>query len=818
MIYPADFEAKIGFSSLRSILTSLCSGDAARALVEKMTFSDSPTVVIPLLNQTSEMVSIISESTDYPHPVYYNVSSSLNQLRTQGTFIEPKSLRQLFKTMLAFKEVRGFFCKNDKESLAPIYPFLSKVFSPLMEFPSLCNLIDRSLDRFDEVADNASDALLKIRTELAVANNAASRAMSRALNRAVAAGIVEQDVTPAIRDGRMVIPVAAGVKRSISGIVHDQSASGKTVFIEPAEVVEASNHVRQLQMEERREVIAVLISIADSIRPYVDDILQSDNILNQLDFITAKARLAIDVGGSLPSFVDNPEIEWFGAVHPILLLSLKSHGKSIVPLNIVLDSNRRFLIVSGPNAGGKSVVLKTVGIVQYMMQCGLLPPLYDNSRMGFFKDIFVDIGDQQSIENDLSTYSSHLKNMKYFIAHSSSKSLLLIDEMGSGTEPMIGSAIAQAVLAKLAVSNCYGIVTTHYQNLKTFADDHQGFVNGAMVYDRQHLRPTFSLSIGNPGSSFALEIARNIGLPADVISEAKEIVGSDYVNLDKYLLDIERDRRYWNNKRLNVKEKEHKLNQLLAKYEDTSADLKTQRSRILADARKEAEEILAGANAKIEATIRQIRDVQAEKKRTKEIRRELADYKKALNDSDESQPEILKPLKHKSRLKIAKISSVQKQEVYTPGVGDYVKMGGSGVTGKVLSISGKYAEVAFGVLRTKVALSKLSRSSKPKESALSQSSGISSATFEGSRRRQLDFCQELDIRGMRADEALQAVAYYLDDAVQFSARRVRILHGTGHGILRTLIREQLKSNPDVEDFFDEDVRFGGAGITIVQLK
>ncbi|MDE7420054.1 MAG: Smr/MutS family protein [Muribaculaceae bacterium] len=645
--------------------------------------------------------------------------------------------------------------------------------------------------------------------------------MRRVLDRAAAEGIVDKDVAPSMRDGRMVLPVSAAMKRRVNGIVHDESATGKTVFIEPAEVVEAGNRLRELQMEERREIIRILITIANLIRPDIDLIEAGCLSIGYLDFIKAKAQFANIVNASLPHIEKKPEIDWFNAYHPALFLTLRQQGRSVVPMNLHLDSKHRFLIISGPNAGGKSVALKTVGIVQYMMQCGLLPTLYDNSHMGIFENILVDIGDEQSMENDLSTYSSHLRNMKEFLRNSGPATLVLADEMGSGTEPQIGGALAQSILFRLGESGCFGIVTTHYQNLKTFADETDGFINGAMLYDRQHLRPTFQLSVGNPGSSFAIEIARNIGLPSEVIDMAKELVGSDYVNSDKYLLDIARDRKYWSNKRQSIKEKEQHLDKLLEKYEDTASDLKQKRAEILKDAREEAQEILKSANARLEKAIRDIKNAEAEKERTKQIRRELEDYKESLKEPSEDQtvPEALKPLKHKSKKSREESSKKKTQTSVKPQLapGDWVKMDASGSAGKIISIQGKKAEVAFGPLRTTVDISRLMPAQKPKQSAASQTLTVSSQTSEDSRRRQLNFKNEIDVRGMRADEALQAVTYFLDDAVQFNASKVRILHGTGHGILKTLIREQLRVNPNVVSYHDEDVRFGGAGITIVNL-
>ena len=823
MLYPQDIELKLGFDSVRSEISALCSSRMGRDYAAAMEFSSDLDTVLRLLRQTDEMLSLIRTSSDIPGATVYDVVPYLNEIRASGSFMAADRLGSLGKMLASIAEVRRFFSKTDEDGANPLYPELKREFEGLVSFPAVEREIDRCINRFGEVKDNASPELAEIRRAIGAANGSIARAMRRVLDRAAAEGIVDKDTAPSMRDGRMVLPVSAAMKRKVNGIVHDESATGKTVFIEPAEVVEAGNRLRELQMQERREIIRILIAIADVIRPEIDLIAECCLSIGYLDFIKAKAQYADKVDGVMPIVEKKPEIDWFHAFHPVLFLTLKHQGRSVVPMNLHLDSERRFLIISGPNAGGKSVALKTVGIVQYMMQCGVLPTLYDNSHMGVFESILVDIGDEQSMENDLSTYSSHLRNMKAFLRFAGPSSLLLADEMGSGTEPQIGGALAQSILHRIGESGSFGVVTTHYQNLKGFADETSGFVNGAMLYDRQHLRPTFQLSVGNPGSSFAIEIARNIGLPADVIDMAKELVGSDYVNSDKYLLDIARDRRYWSNKRQSIKEKEQHLDQLLEKYEDTASDLRQKRAEILKDAREEAREILKSANARLEKAIRDIKNAEAEKERTRQIRRELEDYKDSLKEPVEEKvvPDALKPLKHRSR-KSKEESAAKKQLVADKkeqlSAGDWVKMDGSGSAGQIISVQGKKAEVAFGPLRTTVNLSRLSVAQKPKQSAASQTLTLSSQTTEDSRRRQLNFKNEIDVRGMRADEAIQAVTYFLDDAIQFSAGKVRILHGTGHGILKTLIREQLRINPNVESYHDEDVRFGGAGITIVNLS
>lgn len=821
MIYPEDFESKIGFDTIRRILIQLTTTRIGYEEVDRMSFSTDFEAVLHSLGSVREMMDIRMKGLPFPSLSAHDIIAYIAEIKAENSFMSADRLYKLMQMLTSFAEVRAFFdLQHEDNSQLPLYPELCQDIVPLSQFPQLIRVISNAINKFGEIKDTASPALYEVRQSIKAAGGTMQRAMRRVMDRAIAAGIIEKDAAPAMRDGRLVIPVAAGLKRQINGIVHDESATGKTVFIEPAEVVEAGNRLRELHMEEKREEIAVLIALATEIRPYAEEIAESCHVIGKLDFINAKAAFCIDVNASMPHVEDKPEIEWYHAVHPSLLISLRQHGRDVVPLNITLSEEKRILIISGPNAGGKSVCLKTVAVVQYMMQCGLLPTVYDNSHMGFFKKLFIDIGDEQSFENDLSTYSSHLRNMRFFLSHADERTLLLADEMGSGTEPQIGGAMAQAILDNLGRKHCYGVVTTHYQNLKTFADNCPGFVNGAMLYDRARLEPTFQLSIGNPGSSFAIDIAHKMGLPVEVIDEAKKIVGEEYVNLDKYLSDIARDRKYWANKRQNIKEKENKLDALLSKYEEVAGDLKARRKIILDDARREAKDILAETNAKIERTILEIRKAQAEKERTRQLRKELKEFAEAsdsLSGADDTSQQIRK-LKHKSRKPKVETVRPQPTESKTIETGDFVKLDGGASVGEVLSVSGKKAEVAFGALRTFVEVSRLKKTQRPKPAALSSVSTVSSSTVDDSRRRQLNFKNEIDVRGMRADEALQTVTYFLDDAIQFNAGRVRILHGTGHGILKTLIRQQLKTVPGVESFDDEDIRFGGAGITVVNLS
>lgn len=695
---------------------------------------------------------------------------------------------------------------------------MSELCSGILSFNHITKEIDIILDKFGNIKDNASPELYSIKKAIQATTASINGILRRIITEGKLSGILENDVSPSVRDGRLVIPVAPMNKRKIHGIVHDESATGKTVYIEPGEIVEANNTIRELEADMKREIIRILTEMANLIRPHIDDMLVSYDILGQIDFIHSKALFAQDLDCNMPHLEHNPQIEWYHAIHPTLQLSLREHGKEVVPLDIKLDGNDRILLISGPNAGGKSVCLKTVGVIQYMTQCGILPPLYTNSHIGIFDNIFIDIGDEQSLENDLSTYSSHITNMKHFLLKADNSTIVLIDEFGGGTEPQIGGAIAQAILHQLNEKKSFGVITTHYQNLKTFAEDSDGIVNGAMLYDRGKMQPLFKLSIGYPGSSFAIEIARKIGLPQDVVNEAIEIVGNDYVNMDKYLLDIARDRRYWENKRQEIHAKQKKIDAIIEKYNAQAENLNKERREIIHAARQEAKELLKKSNSTIERTIHDIKRAQAEKEQTKEIRRQLDEFKSRLLQESESTENEIKTISQKGKKQKSNITSVSTSTKDTSfAINDFVTMEGNSTIGQILSIDNKYATVAFGLLKTKVEIKKLQKSqvkSLPKQ----EKSFVSRTTTDEMRNRQLNFKQEIDVRGMRADEAIQAVTYFIDDATQFSARQVRILHGTGTGILKVRIREYLNAIPNVKSYRDEHVQFGGAGITVVELE
>lgn len=807
MVYPDNFEQKIEFQKVRLLLSERCLSPLGREKVEQMQYSTSYEEIISFLSHTVEFLRIREEEDSFPADHFYDMRPVLKRIRLEGSWIDQNALFELRRSLQTINGIVAFL-RRDEEKV-PKYPFLLALAGEVLTFPEITKRIDTILDSFGQIRDHASAKLSEIRRELSNTMNGISKSLNSILRKAQTEGYVDKDVSPSMRDGRLVIPVNPSHKRKIKGIIHDESASGKTVFIEPSEVVEANNRIRELEADERREIIKILTDFSNYLRPYLSDLLESYEFLAKIDFIQAKAAFATLIGGIKPSIDNLPQIDWVEAVHPLLYLSLKKQNRKIVPLDIVLEGENRLLVISGPNAGGKSVCLKTVGLLQYMLQCGLLIPLKENSRVGVFNDIFIDIGDEQSIENDLSTYSSHLLNMKFFEKHCNERSLLLIDEFGSGTEPRIGAAIAEALLDRFNIRQAFGVITTHYQNLKHYANEHVGVVNGAMLYDRHEMQPLFRLAIGNPGSSFAVEIARKTGIPEEVIAHASDIVGKDYIDMDKYLQDISRDKRYWERKREEIRRERKRLEEVTAKYEADLDEINRQKKEIMLQAREQASRLLIESNARIENTIREIRETSADKEKTKQLRQSLRDFKDKIAPID-SQP-INKPKKPKKNSPSPKCSTPSQERPLT--VGDTVRLNGQTSAGEIIEIAGKKATVVFGMIKSTVDLSKLERVSA---NQLKKEQKTSS-TRDFLHERKLSFKQDIDVRGMRGDEALQAVMYFVDDAIQLGMSRVRILHGTGTGALRQIIREYLGTIPGVTHYRDEHVQFGGAGITVLDL-
>ena len=805
MIYPQNIEQKIDFQVIRDGLKGCCMSSLGKERVDAMQWLTHYPTVCDLLSRVREMMALLSDpALAFPHGEIYDLREALSRIRIEGLFMDEAELFSLRKVLDYAAQLERFFATLDKVK----YPLLScesgvgrpnslesRVGSPKSNIGFLIASIDAILDRYGKMRDNASPELARIRKEISASQGSVSRALNAILRQAQAEGILDKDASPTMREGRLVLPVPPAYKRKIGGIVHDESATGKTVFIEPQQVVEANNRIRELEGEERRERIRILLEITAKLRPEVPQILETENYLGEVDFLRAKALFAIDMHAIVPELSKHPMIDWREAYHPVLLLNFRRQGKTVVPLTIRLTDNR-ILVISGPNAGGKSVCLKTVAMLQYMIQCGLPVPMNEASKMGFFKQLLMDIGDEQSIEDDLSTYSSHLRNMKHFVRYADAQTLLLIDEFGTGTEPMIGGAIAEAVLSQLNEQRAFGVVTTHYGNLKHLAERTEGIINGAMLYDRGQLKPLFQLSIGQAGSSFAVEIARQIGLPETIIQRATDIVGEEYIDYDKHLQDIARDKRYWENKRQNIRQREKHLEEKIAHYEEQLASIKAKKRAIIEEANAEAADLLRKSNATIERTIREIKEAKAEKKATQAARQKV----ESLKTKVERQASKTSPTSKTSK------TSTTTQSTKQP---------------KVLR------DLSDLKILTKNPAKLLQEQEANNRASGSRSLGqvrISNVADE-LRKKKLSFNRELDIRGLRVDEALEILIAYIDDALMVNAEQVSILHGTGTGALKQVVRDylaerqksmrRLKSGDIV--FHDGDPDRGGAGITIVEL-
>lgn len=821
------------------MLKGYCLSQLGKDKVDDMAFTSDAERINTALSQTREFRRMQEEADDFPLQFFFDMRASIKRIRIDGTHLEENEIFDLRRSLETISGIVKFLNRSDDDGNYD-HPTLHALTEDVVTFPELIRRIDQILDKYGKIKDTASPRLAEIRSQLRKAEGSVSRTLYNILHAAQSEGLVEKDATPTLRDGRLVVPVAPAMKRRIKGIVHDESSTGKTVFIEPTEVVEANNRIRELEADERREIIVILTEFSKLVRPHVDDIIYAYQLLAEIDFIRARAEFARLTSAIEPDVNAGPVVDWITARHPLLWLSLKKQDKPIVPLDIMLTSDRHILIISGPNAGGKSVCLKTVGLLQYMLQCGLSIPVSERSKVGVFEDIMIDIGDEQSIENDLSTYSSHLLNMKNMMRRAGEATLLLIDEFGTGTEPQIGGAMAEAVLNQFVKKHAWGVITTHYQNLKHYADSHDGIANGAMLYGRHEMRPLFQLAIGQPGSSFAIEIARKTGIPDEVIREASAIVGSDYIQSDKYLQDIVRDKCYWENKRQSVHQREKDLEKTIAKYEEEIKELAQKRKEILRQAKEQAQELLKESNRNIENTIREIRECQAEKEETKRLREELNAFKEDVSEIDtksaddlieKKMRQIMERKERREKRKKDKKENAGKPttigtklptptasaEQQTFAVGDTVRMCGLTTVGTVESVQGKEATVVFGDVRTKVKTSRLEHTVKKPESTQLATFAISRETRQTIDSHKLNFRQDLDVRGMRGDEALNAVQHFIDDAILVDMSRVRILHGKGNGILRQLIRQYLQSVPNVTSCKDEHVQFGGAGITVVDF-
>ncbi len=824
MIYPEKFETKTGFDRIRKLLKEKCLSPMGEEHVDSVRFLDDFDMLNHNLSVTFEFQQLLAFEDFFPSDNYYKISDCLNKIRREGTFPEVAEVFNMKRSLETVKSILGFF----KTKGAIRYPVLQEMCSSVKMYPYVLDAIDRIIDKKGIIKDSASPRLKEIRSELQAKSILVSKRLGAILKQAQADGIVEADTSASVRNGRGVIPVNAYDKRKIRGLIHDQSSSGKTVFIEPEEIVEINNDIIELEYEEKREIVRILTGFADNIRPYIDDLLETNNFLGEIDFIRSKALLGNHLQSIKPILLDKPSLNWKKAVHPLLKLTFeKLRGRKVVPLDISLDEKNRILLISGPNAGGKSVCLKTVGLLQYMLQCGLTIPVAEGSETGIFKNILIDIGDEQSIDNDLSTYSSHLINMKYFLRYGDEKTMVLIDEFGTGTEPMLGGSIAEAILAGLNSKKVFGVLTTHYTNLKHFASLTDGIVNGAMAFDNHMMQPLFQLTIGKPGSSFAFEIARKIGLPEDILAEAAGKAGVKNINYDRHLKDIARDKRYWETKRDSIRKQEKRLEEIIADYEKELSGARTLRKEIIAKAKDEAHQLLQESNRVIENTIRQIKESQAEKERTKDVRQALEEFKTAVNDENPA-PETRSEaraaeLSARARKINTESGKVQEKKEVQPlpwkplKPGDPVRMTETLAAGEVVEIKDQMVQIETGNIRFFVKADKLERITRSELKKSLRSNQALRENDPGLVQRNINFKPEIDIRGVRGEEAINQVRALIDDALIVQHRNLRVLHGKGNGILRQLIREYLATVDVVKSFRDEHVEFGGSGITVIEM-
>ena len=834
-------EQKIGFDRIRQIISDRCSTSYAVDRTTNETFSTNPAEIRRRLLLTDEMRLIMMFEDSFPSGGFIDCIDFLKPLERGSSSIDLLSLRKLRTMLDTLRKVTSFFASVKDE----VYPNLKRMSSGILCFPEVHRRIDNIIDRYGEVKDTASDELYDIRKSLREKEGAISRRMSAILKRAQEEGIVDADAGVSVRDGKMLIPVSAANKKRIAGFIYDESASGKTAFIEPAEVVELDNQIKELQFSEQREILRILLEFTDFMRPYIPELLDAAHYLGEIDFLMAKAQVALDFIAGMPIISENGEMNLRKARHPLLERTLKKEKKEIVPLTASLSPQKHILLISGPNAGGKSVCLKTVGLLQYMFQWGMLIPTSETSEMLVFDRVMVDIGDDQSIDNDLSTYSSFLVNMKEMLAKADAKTLILIDEFGSGTEPAAGGAIAEAILSELDKRGAYGIITTHYTNLKLYASADTGVMNGAMMFDVKNIAPMFKLEMGLPGNSFAFELARKMGLPETIIKDAETRAGEEFVGIERNLRKIARNRKALDEKLERIKHTDKTLENITDRYQKELQQIKQLKKEILDQAKKEAEEIIKGANRQVENTIRTIKESQAEKEQTQEARKGLQDFMSILaakkeQEQKEKEDYIEKKIKQldarKERQKQRKAQKAdersqqellemqaeqQRQEAFRNAplkAGEKVRVKENGMVGEVAKVSAKAVVVIIGNISSKMPLDKVERitSNEFKSAVKETARPVSTIKVDSSiNERKLNFSTELDVRGERLNDAIETVTRYVDDAIMLGVSNVRIIHGKGTGVLRDELQKLIRTMPGVASVRDEHIQFGGTGVTIV---
>lgn len=796
MIYPSNFESKIGFTQIREILAEACLSALGRNLVARMQFLTRHDLIHKLLEQTHEYKSLLIAGADFPTQYYFDVTESLNRAAIEGTFLEVKAFFELKMSLRTIRQALGFFYEAEEG----LYPYLKSLGANIEIDKKLTISLDKVVDDNGAVKDSASPALGRLKGELIQQQGVLRKQIQSIIRHAKNEGWTPGDAEPTIRSGRIVIPVLAEYKRRVKGLIHDESTTGQTVYIEPDVVFGLNNDIKELENAYHRELIRILTELTDVVRGYIPELRKAYQYLGLLDFIRSKAIFAQRTEANLPLLHKQPRVDFKGARHPLLFLTLQAQQRAVVPLSVSLNAEQRILLISGPNAGGKSVALKTVGTLQYMLQCGLLVPVEEGSEAGIFEDIFIDIGDEQSIENDLSTYSSHLQNMKQFVLFADKRSLVLIDEFGTGTEPQLGGAIAEAVLEKLNENKVFGVITTHYTNLKNYAERTPGIVNGAMRYNPKELQPLYQLDVGKPGSSFAIEIARKIGLPKEIVLKASKLIGKDKIRYDRLLEELESEKNTLEKRNAELETQERKLRSAAKEYAELKKDIEENKADILREAKLRAKTLLKDTNRQIEATIQQIRQTNADKEPTKQARQELAEF-------------VEKELQLEPR---PVLRTAADRQTLQPG--DQVALIGQESVGEIVAVKGNTAEVLFGDLKSIVKIANLERAAAPAKKPKKEKTTAGPGHGLDLTQRFADFTTTLDVRGERAEDALTRVMSFVDDAVMLGIPEIKIIHGRGNGILKQIIRDYLRAQREVASISDEHMERGGDGVSLVVLK
>ena len=804
MTYPQNFEEKIGFDTIRLQIARHILCPLGKKQLDGLAFSYNANELQTKLNQVNELANLLRDGASFPQQDYFDPTEELLRIKTPGSAIESEALADLYVSLHTILEIKKFLEKQAPEKVE----YLLAVASAAFVDPAILKEITRIIDDKGIIRSNASPNLKEIRNSLARKHKESVSKMAQIFASVKKEGLTGEDLEIAIRNGRQVIPVPAAFKRKIKGFVHDESATGQTVFIEPAEIFEINNEIRELENAELREIIKILTQFADFIRPHIETLLMAYQTLGEIDFIRAKAKFAIDINANLPFFKPKAILEWENAIHPLLYLSFRSQKKKVVPLNLVLNDDQRILIISGPNAGGKSVALKTAGLLQYMLQCGLLIPVQENSTAGIFEKIFIDIGDEQSLEHDLSTYTSHLKNLRHFIEHANAQTLILIDEFGTGTEPQLGGAIAEAALEEFAKNLSFGVITTHYANIKDAAGRIPGIINGAMLFDPKNLSPLFVLKTGNPGSSYAFEIAEKIGFPKRLLEIAAGKISQSAVDYDKLLQELETEKAALLEKKTGMRVADEFLNEMIEKYTLLNKELKSEKETIIKKAKDEAASIIDQSNKLIENTIRGIRESQADKQTVSKLRKGIEAQRLKMKTQEE---EI-----------VNNPSEVEASRQDLPPVlqpGNWVRIKNQKTTGKIIAVRDQEIIIEAGQMILHVSADKLQAAQPPKkETDKSLLSGRTMTAYQNIHDRSANFKLSIDLRGKKAEEAIAMISRYIDDAILLGIPEITIIHGKGDGVLRQVVRDYLKKIKEVKSLQEGHPDRGGAGMTIVSFR